>query len=271
MSDWFDRVTGTNDYERQSWRDSYNDGEAAGDWTGNVNARLESERDNFQGATWSGSSSEYSALELAQLRGAAPDRPTQLVAGLSSGNASAGNVPRSSYAPGTSRGSVASALMSSGGAWGNHSPAKLQDLVFGGALMQANPGYSNAGDGEERWGEIGGELVGLAAMGSDLGHNAARMYFGENYRDLGPAQRLSILGNDVMGAAATGAEGALAAVFAGGAALLQFRDEQHAIGNARVQLEREIEEGWALRDQLQAEEAKYLEYRRDVMSRGGTP
>lgn len=270
MSDWFDRVTGTNDFERQSWRDSYNGGNAAGDLTGNTNARLSEERDSFQGATWSGSSSEYSALELAQLRGAAPDRPTQLVNGLMSGG-SAGGAPRSAYAPGTPRASVASALMAGGGAWGNHSPAKLQDLVLGGALIQANPGYSNAGDGEERWGEIGGELVGLAAMGADLGHNAARMYFGENYRDLGPAQRLSILGNDAMGVAATGAEGALAAVFAGGAALLQYRDEQHAIGDARLQLEKEIEDGWARRDQLQAEEAKYQEYRAEIMARGGTP
>lgn len=53
-------------YEQQSWRDSYNGGNAAGDWTGNHNARLESERDRFQGATWSGSSSQPSALELAR-------------------------------------------------------------------------------------------------------------------------------------------------------------------------------------------------------------
>lgn len=53
-------------YEQQSWRDSYNGGQAAGDWTGNTNARLDSERDRFQGATWSGSSSQPSALELAR-------------------------------------------------------------------------------------------------------------------------------------------------------------------------------------------------------------
>lgn len=63
---WFNEVTGTNDYERQSWRDSYNGGRAAGDWTGNTNARLDAERDAFQGATWSGSSTQPSALELAR-------------------------------------------------------------------------------------------------------------------------------------------------------------------------------------------------------------
>jgi hypothetical protein len=63
---WFNQVTNTNDFERQSWRDSYNSGRAAGDLTGNVNRRLDAERAAFQGATWSGSSTRYSALELAQ-------------------------------------------------------------------------------------------------------------------------------------------------------------------------------------------------------------
>lgn len=69
MGEWFDKVTGRSEYERQSWRDSYNGGRAAGDLTGNVNARLDSERDRFQGATWSGSSSQPSALEVAQRGG----------------------------------------------------------------------------------------------------------------------------------------------------------------------------------------------------------
>ncbi|QCS37263.1 hypothetical protein [Tortoise microvirus 77] len=66
---WYDKVTGTNDYERQSWRDSYNGGRAAGDLTGNVNRQLDRERDAFQGATWSGSSTQPSAVELAQAYG----------------------------------------------------------------------------------------------------------------------------------------------------------------------------------------------------------
>lgn len=66
ISNYFDSVTGSNEYERQSWRDSFNDGRAAGDLTGNTNARIESERENFQGTTWSGSSTQPSALELAR-------------------------------------------------------------------------------------------------------------------------------------------------------------------------------------------------------------
>lgn len=66
---YFDAATGSNAYERQSWRDSYNGGYAAGDFTGNVNASLSDQRDNFQGATWSGSSTQPSALQLAQSMG----------------------------------------------------------------------------------------------------------------------------------------------------------------------------------------------------------
>lgn len=84
---WFDEVTGSNERERQSWRDSYNGGRAAGDWTGNTNARLDSERDRFQGATWSGSSSQPSALELAR------SMVGRGVASVTSGTGSTGTGP----------------------------------------------------------------------------------------------------------------------------------------------------------------------------------
>lgn len=65
-SEWFDKVTGSNDYERQSWRDNYNGGRAAGDWTGNNNARIDAERASHDGGTHSGSSFQdrYSREEM---------------------------------------------------------------------------------------------------------------------------------------------------------------------------------------------------------------
>lgn len=63
----FAELTGRSDYERQSWRDSYHGGKPAGDWSGGVAARLEWERATY-GATVSGSSREYSASELWQIR-----------------------------------------------------------------------------------------------------------------------------------------------------------------------------------------------------------
>lgn len=64
---WFDQVTGSNEYERQSWRDSFNGGRAAGDLTGNINRRLDAERAAF-GTTWGGSSTQPDALTLARSR-----------------------------------------------------------------------------------------------------------------------------------------------------------------------------------------------------------
>lgn len=66
---WFDQVTGQNEYQRQSWRDSFNGGRAAGDLTGNVNRRLDAERRAFQGSTWGGSSTQPSARERARTMG----------------------------------------------------------------------------------------------------------------------------------------------------------------------------------------------------------
>lgn len=76
-------------FAQQSWRDSFNGGKAAGDWTGNHNARLEAERAAFGGATWSGSSTQPSALQLAQsMVGTGPGR-----GGVASGTGSSGTGP----------------------------------------------------------------------------------------------------------------------------------------------------------------------------------
>lgn len=259
MSDWFDRVTGSNEYERQSWRDSYNGGKAAGDIFGNTNARLDSEREAFQGATWSGSSSEYSALEVAQMRGYQPDRPATAVGGVVQGRGAAGDAaPRMS----SSQAAVSSALMAhggGGGALGNTLARKPMSLTLGGFDFQANPFYSNAEDGETRHGEIAGEIVGLAALGADLGHNAARMYFGENYRDYSPGQRLAIIGDrtakGIADKANSSANTALGALFSGVDAAQSWAATNRA---KEIEAERnaaDIESAWALRDELQRREA----------------
>lgn len=76
-------------FAQQSWRDSFNGGKAAGDWTGNHNARLDAERAAFGGATWSGSSTQPSAFQLAQsMVGTGPGR-----GGVASGTGSSGTGP----------------------------------------------------------------------------------------------------------------------------------------------------------------------------------
>lgn len=260
MSDWFDRVTGTNEYERQSWRDSYNDGKAAGDWTGATNQRLSEERDSFQGATWSGSSTEYSALEVAQLRGAAPDRAATAVGSLASG-ATTGGLPRTSYAaPG--RPSAASVLAVGGaGAFGNNMAKKPQDMVLGGFLMQANPYYSNAEDGEARGGEIYGEFTGLMAVGSDLGHNAARMYFGENYRALNPGQRVAIIGERAQQGVKTGWEAGVDGIFSAYDSIQQWAENNRKQELAGLAAAAEVDAAWDARMEIMDQEVKDMNAR----------
>jgi len=240
-------------YEQQSWRDSYNGGRAAGDWTGNHNERLDAEREAFQGATWTGSSTQYSALEVARLRGSAPEVASTAVAQVMSGGANGGG---SAALASPARQSVAAALMVGGGAFGDAQANKPQSLAFAGFDMRANPFYSNAGDGEERWGEIGGEFVGLMAMGADIGSNAARMYFGENYRQLGPQQRISIIGERTQSAAKDGIEGAIGALFAGFDAVEQWGVDNRKAELARHAAQKEVDDAWGARLFYQEQESR---------------
>lgn len=187
MSSWFDKVTGSNDYERQSWRDSYNGGRAAGDWTGNVNARLDQERRDYQGATWSGSSSEYSALELARVMASSQVQQT-----ASTGPGVAGAV---TGAPGQiTSGPGASAVSPAAGTSGpGASPKKRDTLIrlppaplegkvktqvssgYAGVLFEANPFFSDVENwGEPRYGEPGEWLGGILNIMADGVWNVGR-------------------------------------------------------------------------------------------------
>lgn len=50
-----------------------------------------------------------------------------------------------------------------------------QDLLIAGYHMRANPAMSNADLAEARYSDIGGNIIGTAVLGSDLGDNLARM------------------------------------------------------------------------------------------------
>lgn len=71
----------------------------------------------------------------------------------------------------------------------------VQDAVLGGRHWMANPKASNGEWVEVRYGdsEIVQEVVGLAILGSDIGFNAARVVFGENFQSMGPQARLNAL------------------------------------------------------------------------------
>lgn len=178
---WFNDVTGTSDYERQSWRDSYNGGRAAGDITGNVNAQLERERDAFQGATWSGSSTQPSGIQLAQQiqyweRGYVPPAstgPAATVVGVSAttgpGVAGAltsvtGSETKGPGASGVAAGPVAG-VGGTGAVGGGprrdgtgiqlpmDKASPLMPIYAGGRQLALDRGWSNAADVEDRLGE----------------------------------------------------------------------------------------------------------------------
>lgn len=174
-SSYFNDVTGTNDYERQSWRDSNNGGKAAGDWTGNTNARLEAERDAFQGATWSGSSSQPSALQLAQsmVGPGASGQSTGASASVGGGVGSAvvGSAPQ--VAKAAAKGSltipgVGKAPLTQG----------VKDTATGGYAgveWLPNPWFSDVEEfWEPRMGEPGEWLGGIVNIGADIPYNTGR-------------------------------------------------------------------------------------------------
>lgn len=157
---WFDQVTGSNEYERQSWRDSFNGGMAAGDWTGNTNARLAAERDAFQGATWSGSSTQPSALQLAKsMVGTGP-----ALGAVASGHGSSGTGPGNgvvataptvpTQGPGNGVVTTAPTVPTQGpGRRVVVGPSSVTSVYAGGNEYPIDRGWSDAADAEDRWGE----------------------------------------------------------------------------------------------------------------------
>lgn len=207
--DWqnSEQTGGRSEYEKQSWRDSYNGGRAAGDFTGTTNARLDAEREAFQGATWSGSSSQPSALELARFIGTigpgtggagtpgaatagpggvgavvtptkagvqapAPAAPGKVVPGV--GNATIGQpvVPNQTVARRTS--TVLQQIGPNGPLRPKIEPT-VQELLYGGFKIRPNPKTSNAEEWEIRYAEPGEWVGGIAVMGSDIGYNLAKI------------------------------------------------------------------------------------------------
>lgn len=56
-SDWFHSVTGTTPESQQAWRDNFNGGWAAGDWTGNHNRAIAAER--YDSGEWNPQIAQY--------------------------------------------------------------------------------------------------------------------------------------------------------------------------------------------------------------------
>lgn len=178
---WFNSIAhgGTSDFERQSWRDSYNDGRAAGDITGNINRQLDAERDQY-GATVSGSSSEPAAWQVANATGPAvghvqvnPNGPgpvqTTGPGNPAAQNDAAGNRPLRTAGPGgrswvfldpdpgaVQRGPKQLTMFQeevSGTDLDRWQLAPITPLMMGGNQLSHDRGWSDAAQVEDRFGE----------------------------------------------------------------------------------------------------------------------
>lgn len=69
-------------------------------------------------------------------------------------------------------------------------PAKRPPLMFGGRPLPIDPGTSNASDFEERYGEFGGNVGGVAVGWRDMLHNLRNMSFPELLWKLDRATRI---------------------------------------------------------------------------------
>lgn len=158
-------------YEQQSWRDSFNGGKAAGDWTGNHNARLDAERAAF-GTTWSGSSTQPSALQLAQ---------SFVGSGPAVGSVAAGGPANSGVGPGNPLISTAPQVVTAGPGrrvvvfGGGPLSVKTKDTATGGYAgvgVNPNPWFSDVENWwEPRYGEPGEWLGGIVNIGADAVFN----------------------------------------------------------------------------------------------------
>lgn len=187
---WFEDVTGTSNAERQAWRDNFNGGFAVGAGADFYNA----------GKSGGGSLGSSKSGSDGQVKGGGNAGPTPTVTTVkvtqptNTGGGRGGgptlvkdtsNWSPTQYAPNQAGGPVTTGNPgpgqqvgtgpATGGGWGG-GPVKLKpkdnpeytQIVIGGHKMKQDPGWSDGGDFEDRWGEVGGAIGGLGTMGADL-------------------------------------------------------------------------------------------------------
>lgn len=249
---WFDDVAhgGTTEWERQSWRDNFNKGVAAGDFTGGTNARLDAERAAFGGATWTGSSTHLSALDLARLRGQSAAPSVLLADGLAGRLGS--EPPSAAVGRGATRGA---AVVQAFGPNGLIRSQKATDMVMAGRDFKANPHWDDAEEIEKRWGDVGSALYSPVIMAVDFGHNAARMYFGESYQSIPTSERLKIVGARSEQALTDTVHGArhnvLSSFFGGVDAIQSWGRDNKAVEHAAKREAKQFDDAWDYRMELQ--------------------
>lgn len=160
---WFQDVTGHTDATQEAWRDNFNNGQAAGDWTGNINASLSDGGGTGHGGYGSGGGGGSAGPGAARAVSGSYGGTGPGVGWVAGPNA----VPLGPGSP-VAVGSLEPVL----------NPANTP-FMLGGSLMMPDPGTSNAEEVEERWGEAEflspAWFANWAVVGHDVWHNAVEL------------------------------------------------------------------------------------------------
>lgn len=158
--DYFESVTGNTREQREKWRENYNGGKAAGDLTGNVQ-RQHDER--------------YAPQRAARERAEAAQRRPPMQ-GPAAGQVHAppgAPVTAGPGSPAAVKGVGGTLAIGPGGAPPSKGPLKpklksnVTKVIFGNEV-HPNPWFSDYEDLETRYGEIVGNIAGLATLAADF-------------------------------------------------------------------------------------------------------
>lgn len=155
MSDWMQSVTGRSNSEHQAWRDNYNGGWAAGDWTGNTNDRIAWER-------------AASGEDNSEIRARLPEGLTpEMISGKSTSNANRGGSVGQGASPSQSGGrspvigedpqvkrASGTSVIGAGkftAARMNFGQGMVADTNFGQSVADALMRFSRPGSNKQEW------------------------------------------------------------------------------------------------------------------------
>lgn len=138
-------------------------------------------------------------------------------------------------------------------------PKDVTNQVLFGYDFRGNPRITDAALAEDRYAEIGANLLGIGILGLDLGYNAARATFGPNVDSMGPKERAAELSRRADGVARDAGPIALGGLMTAWDAANNWGRNQQLIEEARQRAIAISNDSWDAREELQAQEWNRLQ------------
>lgn len=133
-------------------------------------------------------------------------------------------------------------------------PKTVTDQVLFGYDFKGNPRFTNAELAEERYAEIGANLVGLGVLAADIGYNAGRAVWGDKHDTMSLQEKGRVLSQRTDGIAKDMGAAALGGLFTAWDAANNYGRNQQLIEEARTRAITISNDAWDAREELQAEE-----------------